>query len=189
MAVITTTTDIDELKDLVSDYWYAKVVADTTGADLSPADTFGPGPLRESFDINPNITENTKETESGVESVTSLKEKWELAIKTGQVGIKVLNDLPNAITNKLLLIVLELNQEPIGGEHVYAALIGKLKGRPQITNKVSPEFKFQVYKATDDIIVALDATTFPNFAGDISTPVNLTISSGQYIGMVAVAAA
>lgn len=188
MPVITTTADLSEIADLVSDYAYGKEIADAAGTATSPADTFGPLPLRESFDMAPSVTENTKETESGQEVITSTKEKWVLKYVTGQVSFKVLETLPVALKGKLMLFVLELNQEPINGQHIYAAVIGKLTARPGIKNKVSPEFNFQLFKATDDIDVSLEAATFPNFSGDLSSPVTLTIPNGRYVGMVEVAA-
>lgn len=188
-AIITTTPDLAEVADLGSDYWYGKVIKDTTGAALTPtADEWGPLPLRGSFKLTPEVSENTKETEQGQEVISSTKEKWGLVVPTPQVGIKVLDTLPRAILGKLVLIVLELNSSPINGKHIYGACIGKLTKRPGIESKGSPEFSFQLYKCTapSGIAVSLDADDMPNFSGDIATPVTLTIPNGQYIGLVEV---
>jgi len=188
MSVITTTATMDEIEDLVSDYAYGMVVADTAGAALSPPDTFGPMPLRESFDMAPNVSENKKETESGQTKVTSTKEEWALKYITGQVGFKVLQTLPVALKDKIVLMILELNQNAIGGMHMYAACLCKLKTRPGIKNKVSPEFDFEILKATDDIDTVMTALTFPNFSGDFTGTVTLTIPNGEYVGLIEVPA-
>lgn len=183
------TPDLSLIKDLVSETWYAKLIASSSGADLSPADEFGIQPIRETFEINPNFSQNTKETETGRESVTSVKQKWELKVTTGQISLTTLYTLPNAMLNQTILFVLELNEEPIGGKHLIAAVLGQLFQLPSIKAKGSIEYVLSLLPATDDIDISLTTAVFDKFKGNLTTPVTLTIPDGKYLGMVEVDAA
>jgi hypothetical protein len=188
MPVITTTHDLSRVIDLGSDAWSGKVI---TALDGTGTDTFGTFPIRGKFAIENATSANTKKTEGGNEIEGKVTEKWTLKVTGMQKGIAEILTMPKAIKGKYLLIVLELNNEPVyaDNKHLYAAVIGKLTKRPGLTNDGDPEYEFQLYAATDDIIIALDAATFPKFVADLDPSVNLQIDEGEYIGMVEAPAA
>jgi len=187
MGLITTVADLAEIGDLGSNYANAKVVAGTSGADLSPVDTFETLPIRQNFDLANAISENTTETEGGDEIITSTKEKWTLKYITKQISKATINDLPAAINGKYLLIVLELNSTPINGKHLYAGVIAKIvgSGRPSLKKQGELEYSFQLYKATTEITINLTGDAVANFSGTFSSS-TIVIPVGEYIGITAV---
>src|SRR5205085_5586499 len=125
MPVITTLATFSEIVDLGSDFAYGKVVKDPSGADLLSADTYGALPIRESFEINPSVTEQKKTSEGGTETVTSVNESWVLKYVTQQVSKKVLYDLPKALAGQYVLFVIELNtvNNPVNGNRLYLGIL------------------------------------------------------------------
>ena len=194
--------DTSRIADLGSNWWAAKKVADTTGADISPTpvDDWGALPVRESFELTPSYSENTITTEGKDEIVGSTTEKWDFKAVCLQNGKSELITLPAALLNLYFFYVVECNDEPINidatntlGVHVYFGFIGKMTQRPGIKNGNKPEYGVVVQKATAAITLTLediktDVATSAGYAATTFAAVTLAIANGEYFGVADVPA-
>lgn len=193
--------DTSRIADLGSNWWAAKRVLGTTGADLtSGTDDWGALPVRESFELTPSYSENTITTEGKDEIVGSTTEKWDFKAVLLQNGAAELNAVPNALLNLYFFYVVECNDVAVNidatntlGVFIYAGFIGKMTQRPGIKNGNKPEYGIVVQKATANISLTLgdisaDSATSAGYATTTFGALTLAISNGKYFGVTDVPA-
>ncbi len=183
--------NVNEIQDLGSDYASAKVIADTDGTDLATPDEWSRLPYRESFKISRSSTDNSKSTEGKVKVVTSTDFDYQLETVFMQNSLGTLFELPEVLSGKLLLLLLELNNIAVDGNFFYVLMMAKqLKLSDIASSSTQNTYTWQLYKATSNVTVTgadgppqVPAAGAAGFATDDA----ITINSGTFFGRLAVA--
>lgn len=176
--LIPTTSDLTRILDNGSDAGYWRIINDLTGAG---ADEYAPMPVRANFEFSPNQSENKKVTEGRNSVTTSTSFDWMLKIMTDQAGVTELFVFPDLVEGKILQIIMELNNQKIGGMYAYIMLLGKMIKRPDVKPKNTTEYDFRLYTAASTINQSMTNLLFPNFKATFSSS-TLSIAATKYYG-------
>lgn len=180
-SVITVNHDPLSIIDYGSETGWWRVVTSLAGAGT---ETWKQMPVRGNFTISPNEAENSEVSEGRVKYTLSKSQDYMLKLVFLQRGAALWNAFPDEVDNKLIQVVLELNNIPFpDGTFEYMLTLLKMTKRPEVGPKKQPELDFRFYKATADITLTPTDSTHPLAEATWDETTILTHPKGKYYGI------